>query len=175
MKKISDSLYVVVPGTYVDRRSDGWHVSNEESESLAGPFDSPEGARDHYEGEASEQGAAQVRTSPSTLGPPTVVTPPLPELVTLRQAAHRLPVTHQALYALRGRGNLPAPVRTEPSRSTRSGEIELYRFSELAALYEGKTKSERIGEGARRGWSKLTPEQRAERVAKTRTSKGQNR
>lgn len=112
MKRLSHDLYVVTPGTYVDRRAGAWYVSDENSKILAGPFDSPEAARDHVEGEEAATAEADLDAlDPATAvvlkpGDPGFVVFQEDDLVTLREAAGFLPVTRQALEARKRRGTL---------------------------------------------------------------------
>lgn len=161
MRELSPNLWEIEEGIYAERRGDEWFTSNEKNEILAGPFASPDAARADHEGGTVT--AANVQTFEGLAD--------IDDLMTLRQASLRLPVTYQALYAARRRGTLPEPRRVVESFATKTGQVELYSLAELAERYEGKTRSERIGEGARRGWAKLTPEQRRDRAA----GKGKNR
>lgn len=179
MKQLTPDLYVIEPGIYAERRGEQWFVSNEDSAVLAGPFDTVEAARDHQEDRAGERVEAELDAlDPDAVvvlkpGDPGFVEFDPRDLMTLRQAAKHLPVSSQALYAARARGALPEPRRVIATPATKSGQVSLYSLADLAAIYEAKTVAERISEGARRGWAKLTPEERAARVA--RIQEGQKR
>lgn len=154
MKRLRDGLYVIEPERYAERRGAEWFVTDEEEQIVSGPYASLERleeARIFAEHDFFDSPPPGKRM----LGD---------DLVTLRQAAKHLPVTHQALYARRRTGGLPAPavVQEQPSGRT----MEFYNLSELAALFEGKTLVERVTEGNRRSWERLSDAERAERIAK---------
>lgn len=155
MKQITADLYLIEPELYAERRGAEWFTSNEQSEILSGPFATLAAL------EAERTGTPLVVESFAT---PPAVDPG--DLMTLRQAAKRLPVSSQALYARRAKGGLPEPRQTVPSLTARSGRVDLYSLADLAPLFEG-THAERTSAGARRGWAKLSPEERAARVRGT--------
>lgn len=145
MRRLRDGLYVIAPQLFAERRGESWFVTGEEDEVIDGPFPTLEALEAAQRGEVTDDGD---------------------RLVSLREAAKSLPVTHQALYSRRRTGGLPAPRTTHVQHGGR--EVELYSFAELAALFEGKTWHERVTEGSQRSWDRLTPAQRAERAAKIR-------
>lgn len=131
MKKLTDDLHLIEEGLYAERRGAQWFVSNEESEILAGPYASLEMLE-----KARQPGAIEFSSWQGGIERVEIVPPGLAvaeydaaDLVTLREAAEHLPITHQALFAARSRGTL----KVEPLIEARS--TTLYSLRALKEAY----------------------------------------
>lgn len=130
MKKLTDDLHLIEEGLYAERRGAQWFVSNEQSEILAGPYAS----LDLLE-KARQPGAVEISSWQGGVERVEVIPPGLAvgddptDLVTLREAAEHLPITHQALFAARSRGTL----KVEPLIEARS--TTLYSLRALKEAY----------------------------------------
>ena len=116
MKHLTDDLYEISAGVYAERRGKTWVISDEASEVLDGPFSSLEALNAKINGEPMP--AEALGELDST------------DLVTLREAADHLPMTHQALFAARSRGTL----KVDPVITARS--TTLYSLRALKEAYD---------------------------------------
>jgi len=114
MKYLTDDLYEISAGLYAERRGKTWVISDEKSEVLDGPFSSLEALTAKINGEPMPAGLEELDST---------------DLVTLREAADHLPMTHQALFAARSRGTL----KVEPVVTARS--TTLYSLKALKEAY----------------------------------------
>lgn len=132
MKKLNEDIYLIEPGLFAERRGQSWYVSDEDSNVLAGPFATLEAL------EARDAAPAPAPEPEST------------DLVTLRQASEHLPVSYQSLYAARGKGLLPEPVREVQAAWVKGGIMRLYSLAELKAVYASTTPEQRHAAGMER-------------------------
>lgn len=157
MKKLNDGFYEIEPELYAEAREGRWFITDEESEEVAGPFESLEALKDvvsragsmaardrgafplsHYIERAAEAGHAAevIRANGLTLvanttgRPEVVVTADQAEdLVTLREAAEHVGMTRQGLEYRRKKGILGV----DPVVTGRS--VELYSLRALKEKY----------------------------------------
>lgn len=157
MKKINEGFYEIEPELYGEAREGRWYVTDEESEEVAGPFESLEALKDvvsrseamaardrgafplsYYieRGADAATAAEAIRTSGPTLATnntghaEVVVTADrAADLVTLREAAEHVGMTRQGLEYRRKKGILGV----DPVVTGRS--VELYSLRALKEKY----------------------------------------
>lgn len=132
MKKLTEDLWLIEEGLYAEQRGTQWFVSDEQSEILAGPFDSLESleaSRIEQTLDALDVDTAQVQKLSNGAVAVSLDSLDSTDLVTLREAAEHLPRTHQALYAAQRRGTL----KVDPIVEGRT--MKLYSLKALKEAY----------------------------------------